>query len=160
MKITRIMIVRKALAKDIKELVILARERDSGIKKPERRAYWNKKFKDLVKNKRILVADNDGSLSGFMYFSYAFLDYPAIYIELLFVTKSSRRQNVASMLIKSAEKIASKRKVNLWSSTDHDNVPSIKLHKKLGFKQAGYVKKPFPGEEKELFFCKATGRDM
>lgn len=146
---------RLASWKDRKAFAGLAAERDAEIKKKERKEYWERKFTKLAKGKRLLLALDRGKPSGFLYFTLEFIDYPAPYIELLFVTKKSRRKGTASRLVRKFEHIASVKGFDkIFSSTNPDNKISLRLHKKLGYKKCGYIDGIETPTSREIFLSK------
>lgn len=93
--------VRIAKTSDKKKFVELALERDKGawtassnLYKPFQKTignpkYWENKFNELVKSKRMLIATIGKIPVGFLHFSLEFIDYPTAYIELIFVSKKT-----------------------------------------------------------------------
>lgn|SRR3989338_6345486 len=163
--------VRLAKKSDKKVFVRLALERDSDINElsvryypPFRNSignpvYWNEKFDKLVASNRLFLACIDKKPVGFVHFALDFIDYPAAYIELIFVSKTSRRLGIAKQLLAKAEKAVSVRGyTKVFSSTNPDNPISLKMHKKLGYKRCGSIYGIETPTSREIFVFKNLQR--
>ena len=149
------MIVRKALGKDKEGFVALAKERDGNIGKRRVKYFWQKKFDELLKSDRLIIAYMNIKLAGFLYFSQPFSQKSA-YVELVYVAKSSRRSGIAANLLKKLESVLKVKGCSLLiSSTEKTNAPSINMHKSLGFSRCGVIKGLDGEGSEELFFSKA-----
>ncbi len=159
--------IRLAKKSDKNEFLELALERDAGLNSsshyypPFRKiigniSYWNHKFADLVASRSLLLAFVDGKPAGFLYFTAAFIDYPAAYVELVFVSKSVRKLGVAKKLFDSVEKIVAKLgHAKIFSSTNPDNAISLKMHRKLGYKKCGLIDGIETPTSREIFLSKS-----
>jgi GNAT superfamily N-acetyltransferase len=126
-----------------------------------------KYFLKKVKNKEGFVAVEDNKLVGFIGFSKEYFRIvcsrkrsfkDSDYLDWVFVHKDYRGKGIAEELIKKFEKNAKKRRVRrIYSTTIPKNKAAIKMHKKLGFSQAGYVWNLWEEGDKELFFSKKVG---
>lgn len=136
---------------NLKGFLTLVKERDLLHRKKERMSYWNKKFKELVSTKHLLMTYDKNMAVGFLYYSEDIGPFDGPYIELVYVKKDHRKMGVAKSLFIYLEKISKKKGYKiLVSSTETTNKISIKMHKFLKFKQCGYFNK----KPKEIFFCK------
>lgn len=145
--------VRLAKASDKKEFLELALERDADLDLsshyyPSFRkiigngSYWNHKFADLVKSRRLLLSFVDKQPAGFLYFTTAFIDYPAAYIELVFVSKSARKLGVARKMFGKTERIVAKlghkknifkhesRQLHLPEDAQEARLQEVRLHRR------------------------------
>ena len=159
--------IRVAKKSDKKAFVQLALERDAGLLdvsrcyRPYREAignpkYWGHKFDKLVKEKRLMLAYFNKKPVGLLHFTLDFIDYPAAYVELVFVSKKSRKLGIARRLFEEAEKmIAAKGYPKIFSSTNPSNKISLKVHKKMGYKRCGFINGIETPTSKEIFFSKA-----
>ncbi|MBI2578609.1 MAG: GNAT family N-acetyltransferase [Candidatus Aenigmarchaeota archaeon] len=147
--------IKLAAEKDRQGFENLAAERDKEIRQRRAKNYWGKKFTKLVMEKRLVISLDKGKPSGFLYFTFEFIDYPAAYVELIFVSKKSRRKGSALYLLNRFERLASENGfVNVFSSTNPSNRISLKLHKKLGYKECGFIYGIENRRSKEIFLSK------
>ena len=159
--------VRLAQKPDRKAFVNLALERDRGLQDVRscydiyRKAignpsYWNRKFDKLIGEKRLLLAFMDKKPAGLLHFTPNFIDYPAAYVELVFVSKSSRKLGIAARLFKEAEKmIAAKGYQKMFSSTNPSNRISLKMHRRFGYNRCGSIYGIETPTSREIFFFKS-----
>lgn len=158
--------VRLAKKSDKKAFVKLALERDSGLHDVSscyevyRKAignpiYWGKKFDNLVREKRLLLAFIDRKSMGLLHYTPEFIDYPAAYVELVFVSKASRRLGIAKRLFSEAEKsLKAEGYSKIFSSSNPSNKTSLKMHKKLGYRRCGSIYGIETPTSREIFFSK------
>lgn len=118
---------------------------DKGIKKY---------FQEKVKKKEGYVAIENKKIAGILAFTKIFFD-EADYLDEVIVVKKFRNRGIASTLIKKFEENAKKRKSRrIFSSTEPTNKISIKMHKKLDYKRAGYIDDMWKEREKQIIFSK------
>ena len=155
---------------DKKAFVRLALERDAGLNDvsscymPYKKAignpeYWGKKFDELVKGKRLLLACIEGKPVGLLHFTLDFIDYPAAYVELVFVSKANRNLGVARQLFSKAEKmVATKGYSKIFSSTNPSNRTSLNMHKAFGYRRCGSIYGIETPTSREMFVFKNLQR--
>ena len=158
--------IRLAKKSDKNSFVKLALERDAGLHdvnncyKPYKKSignplYWSHKFDDLIKEKRLILACTNKKPVGLLHFTLNFIDYPVAYVELVFVSKTSRRLGIAKKLFNRAEKmIKTKGYAKIFSSTNPSNRISLEMHKKLGYKRCGSIYGIETPTSREIFVYK------
>ncbi|MFA4820135.1 MAG: GNAT family N-acetyltransferase [Candidatus Aenigmatarchaeota archaeon] len=162
--------VHLARKPDKRAFVRLALERDAGLQdvsscyKPYRKAignpeYWGRKFDKLIKEKRLLLACIDGKLLGLLHFTLDFIDYPAAYVELVFVSKINRNLGIARQLFSEAEKMAAAEGYSkIFSSTNPSNRISLNMHKAFGYRRCGSIYGIETPTSREIFVFKNLQR--
>jgi putative acetyltransferase len=104
----------------------------------ERVEWWRKRWRDeLVPQTRILIAEMDGVIEGFVT-----LDPGNGYLDQIVVAPEFWGSNVASLLLDAAKKIAPGR-IELLVNTD--NARAIAFYEKNGFEMAGDDVNPTSG---------------
>jgi L-amino acid N-acyltransferase YncA len=153
--------VRLANKKDIRKCINLALERDADLKKTSRSAVWRLLLTELIESKSLIIALSGKEITGFCYFSpFLFSDNINLYIQLIYIPQNQRRKGIGKALIKKVQKISKSRGADkLFSSCEHDNLASLKFHKKLGFEKCGFIKNIGKENRKEIFFSKRLFRD-
>lgn len=100
----------------------------------------NEKLKDelvnLIQNKSILVAEENGNILGFIIFEIKDKHSKTLWIDQLVVDEQERGKKISSLLIKKVEEIAKKEKCSrvelcCWSFNKHAN----EIYNHLGFKE-------------------------
>ncbi|MGE4319078.1 MAG: N-acetyltransferase family protein [Deferribacterales bacterium] len=107
----------------------------------DRTAWFEKKREDGFP---VLVFDVDGTVAGFAAYGTfrAFPAYKYTVEHSVYVYKDFRGRGIASQLVKRLIEIADGQGLaTMVAGIDADNEASILLHKKLGFKDCGTVKK-------------------
>ena len=115
--------------------------------------YLNKKIKT---NESFVALDNN-DVVGVLIYARDYSHY-ANYTEDLAVSKKHRRKGIAKALLKKyieiSRKETPKKQKYALSSTDVSNKASISLHKKIGFKEIGKLKKLHYGKDEDFFAYK------
>ncbi len=102
----------------------------------------------------LFIALTDGELSGFIqYNSNQFYHRP--FISLVCIKEKYRRRGIASALFQKVMGIYDG--IDIWTSTEDNNIEAMKLFEKLGFKNAGSLSYLNRDESKETFFVKSGG---
>ena len=83
------------------------------------------------------------------------MESPAIYLGLIAVNMSNRRQGVGKFIIKEAIRIAKERNVDyIRLMVENRNVPAINMYTKYGFeKKRGIHKESYPSRNLYLIEC-------
>jgi len=111
-------------------------------------------FLNKIKAKEVFVAKEKNSLLGFLVFTKSYWR-GADFLDELLVEKNFQRKGVALKLVKAFEKNAGKRKARrIFSTTNARNKASLRLHKKAGFKKAGYIKNMWGERDTEIVLSK------
>lgn len=96
-----------------------------------------------------LLAERDGRVLGYAALEYTFFEYG--FIPIVFVVPESRRQGVASTLLRRLEESCSTSR--LFTSTNESNEPMRALLGRLGYVESGIIHNLDPGDP-ELVFCR------
>jgi len=107
-----------------------------------------------VKEKKVYVAQQKGSLVGYSVLEYTFFFNG--FISLLYVNQSARRQGVATALVKYFEKICETEK--LFTSTNKSNLAMQRLLESLSYIPSGTVYNLDEGDP-ELFYFKQVSEN-
>ena len=105
-------------------------------------------LRQLIPHKNVLLAEEGAVVLG--YASFLTNWFNSTFLKLVVVDAAARRRGVAGTLIETIarEHCSSGR---FFSSTEADNLPSIAMHEKLGFKPSGFLDN-LPQPERELFY--------
>ncbi len=94
--------------------------------------------RDKVRNNTVLGCYDGELMIGYLVYSYF---WNSLHMDDLYICASYRRKGIAIDFLKSAITIGMERGCEtINSDCDIDNIPSVKLHEKMGFKIAGYSK--------------------
>lgn len=149
------MIIRKLKNKDVKEVIKLCLEVWPDLTKKELENHFKKKIRN--KDNEGFVAIDNKKIIGFIGFSKRYFR-DSDYLEWVFVDKNYRGRGIAETLIKKFEQDARRRKSRrIFSTTIKKNKAAMKMHKKLGYQQAGYVWNLWEEGDKEIIFSKKLG---
>lgn len=108
----------------------------------EQRMQWFEKKKSA--GFPIIVDESKGELRGFAAYG-PFRDFPAYKYtveHLVYIAKPYRQLQLGTLLITELLKLASRQGMSVMvGAIDSENIPSIKIHEKLGFTYAGKIHK-------------------
>lgn len=107
-----------------------------------------------LKNKEIVVAEDEDDLVGYLRLEYLWSKYP--YIGLIIVQPDYRKQGIGKALLKFLERYLKQQKhSSLYSSSQVDEAEPQKWHRHMGFKECGIINGLNPGGIGEVFFSKS-----
>ena len=98
---------------------------------------------------RIVVAEAAGEVVGFLAWRTDW--FGCSFVSLVFVREDLRRRGVAREMYLAVEHLSPSPR--LFSSTEEDNAPSIRMHQALGFQPSGHLDN-LPQGTRELVFFK------
>ena len=110
-------------------------------------------FEERVKNGELFVAADKNIVIGYIAFRKKYWNRN-YYIEEMAIDPKHQRKGIASALVRRLEELCSKDNVRLFSSTESDNLKSIRFHERNGFTKAGSVENMFVEGRKEIIFSK------
>lgn len=136
--------IRLATESDLETCVAIATDAFHIYTKERRREH----LQQLIPDGNVLLAEECSKVLG--YASFLTDWFNSTFLKLVVVDPVARRRNVASALIETIARdhCPSRR---FFSSTEADNLPSIAMHEKLGFKPSGFLDN-LPQPERELFY--------
>ena len=153
----RKMKIRKFEKKDIMEVIRLCHSVWPDMTINKLKGHFAKKEKNHDNNGFVAIEDN--KIVGFIGFSIGYFN-DSDYLDWVFIDKKYRGIGIAEKLIREFEKDAKKRKVKrVFSTTIMKNKPAMNMHKKFGYKRAGYVWNLWEEGDKEIFFSKRLSRE-
>ena len=97
---------------------------------------------------RIVVAEAAGEVVGLLAWRTDW--FACSFVDLAFVREDFRRRGIAREMFRAVEHLSPGPR--LFSSTEEDNAPSIRMHAALGFRPAGHVDHLPQGKRELLFF--------
>jgi len=144
--------IREVTSKDIPKVIKLCHEVWPDLTINELKRKFSRKIRN--KDNNGFVAIDNNKIVGFIGFSKGYFN-KSDFLDWVFVNKNYRGKGIAEELIKEFEKDAKRRKVKrVFSTTVKKNRPAMKMHKKLGYEQVGYVWHIWEEGDKEIFFSK------
>jgi putative acetyltransferase len=103
-----------------------------------RAAWWRERWRtELVPTARIVLADVDGAMAGFVT-----VDPKTTYLDQIVVAPEHWGSDVALALLDEAKRLSPK---GLYLLVNKDNFRAIRFYEKYGFVQAGEDKNPVSG---------------
>lgn len=103
---------------------------------------------------RMIVADAGGTVVGMLAWRTDW--FGCAFVSLVFVREEFRRRGVAREMFLSVESLT--RSPRVFSSTEEDNAPAIRMHAALGFRPSGHVDNLPQGKRELLFFKRVPPR--
>lgn len=103
---------------------------------------------DSLRDRRVFVAECDGTVVGYAVTSYHFCGNGMI--ELIYVAQDYRRSGVGRSLVEYAESCCQTPK--LFTSTNLTNKPMQLLLEGLGYRLSGYIDNLDPGDPELVYF--------
>lgn len=95
-------------------------------------------FRELAKNNQLFIAEEEGRIIWFV--SYKTIWNESIMLQFLRIHSDFHRKWIGSILVKHVEKeVSRKGAYEVFSTVLANNIPSKKLHEKLGYKESGYI---------------------
>ncbi len=147
--------IRRFEKKDVKKVIRLCHNVWHDLTISELKKHFAKKIRNHDNNGFVAIDNN--KIVGFIGFSKGYFN-KSDFLDWVFVDKKYRKSGIAEKLVKEFEKDAKKRRVKrVFSTTIMKNKPAINMHKKLGYKRAGYVWNLWEEGDKEIFFSKKLG---
>ncbi|MEK6846970.1 MAG: GNAT family N-acetyltransferase [Nanoarchaeota archaeon] len=130
-------------------------------------SYWDSILKakiellKKIKSKEGYVCINNKEILGLFLYSRNYSHY-ANYLEDIIVSQNHRRKGVSYKLLEKyisvSKKETPKKQIFALSSTSYDNKPSIYMHLKFGFKEAGRIASLHYGKDEIFFVYNLRGR--
>lgn len=103
---------------------------------------------------RIVVAEAAGEIVGLLAWRTDWFECSLV--TLLFVREDFRRRGIAREMVRAVETLSPGPR--LYSSTEEDDTPSIRMHASLGFRPSGHVDNLPQGKRELLFFKRIPPR--
>lgn len=98
---------------------------------------------------RCHIMSSDPTIQGFAISSHGTFK-GMDFLDLVVVDPASRRQGIASLLIKNFQETCAT--TQCWTSTNQSNTAMISLLRKLGWQESDHIEELDPGDP-DLFFC-------
>lgn len=110
-------------------------------------------IKKRVEEKKVIIAEVDGKPVGYSRMEYLWLRIP--YVCLIVVIQEYRKKGVGSAIIKFLEEYLISKGYNVLYSSSQINEPEPQAwHRKIGFKECGFIAGINEGDIGEVFFRK------
>ena len=106
-----------------------------------------------LQNEEIIVAELEDSIVGYLRLDYMWSKIP--YIGLLIVKSELRSQGIGGQLLAFAEQVLKEQKVErLYSSSVVNETKAQAWHRRMGFRESGFINGINGGDLGEVFFVK------
>ena len=103
---------------------------------------------------RMIVAEAGGAIVGMLAWRTDWFD--CAFVSRVYVREEFRRRGIAREMFLAVEALT--RSPRLFSSTEEDNAPAIRMHAALGFRPSGHVDNLPQGKRELLFFKRVPPR--
>lgn len=117
---------------------------------PAARAFVASHFREH----RLIVAEAGDAIVGMLAWRTDW--FGCAFVSLVFVREDFRRRGVAREMFLAVEALT--RSPRVFSSTEEDNAPAIRMHTALGFRPSGFVDNLPQGKRELLFFKRVPPR--